>query len=166
MRSAAPGNKQLRISRSLPCSRLTHALAVDVEAVASQPNGEIDYGALADALSRNGLTRPAILNLNIGSTVKGAVDDIDRVLTILARCGYAPDRFYIHCDGALFGSSACRPPLVHTALADSKTNRCCLLSMHPAAGGATARSLSKSRSGQFAFRGTSSWVLPVRVVSR
>ena len=78
--------------------------------MASQPSGEIDYDALADALRRNGSDHPAILNLNIGSTVKGAVDDVDRVLAVLARCGYTPDRFYIHCDGALFGSSACRPP--------------------------------------------------------
>ena len=35
--------------------------------------------------------------------VRGAVDDLDRVLAILAKTGYAEDRFYIHCDGALFG---------------------------------------------------------------
>ncbi len=43
--------------------------------------------------------------------VRGAVDDLDRVLAILAKTGYAEDRFYIHCDGALFGLMARPPPL-------------------------------------------------------
>ncbi|GBG59047.1 hypothetical protein CBR_g24393 [Chara braunii] len=38
-----------------------------------------------------------------GTTVKGAVDDLDCVIATLERCGYPRDRFYIHCDGALFG---------------------------------------------------------------
>lgn len=38
-----------------------------------------------------------------GTTVKGAVDDLDLVLQTLEECGYSHDRFYIHCDGALFG---------------------------------------------------------------
>lgn len=35
--------------------------------------------------------------------MKGAVDDLDKVLKILEECGYPEDRFFIHCDGALFG---------------------------------------------------------------
>lgn len=38
-----------------------------------------------------------------GTTVKGAVDDLDLVIQILEEYGYSHDRFYIHCDGALFG---------------------------------------------------------------
>ena len=34
---------------------------------------------------------------------QGAVDDLDRVLAILEETGYREERFYIHCDGALFG---------------------------------------------------------------
>jgi histidine decarboxylase len=37
-----------------------------------------------------------------GTTVKGAIDDLDRIITTLERCGFQ-DRFYIHCDGALAG---------------------------------------------------------------
>ncbi|KAE8704384.1 Serine decarboxylase [Hibiscus syriacus] len=47
--------------------------------------------------------KPAILNVNIGTTVKGAVDDLDHVIQTLEECGFSHDRFYIHCDGALFG---------------------------------------------------------------
>ncbi len=40
--------------------------------------GEIDYDELRERLVENS-HRPAILNVNIGTTVKGAVDDLDRV---------------------------------------------------------------------------------------
>ncbi|CAL9178228.1 unnamed protein product [Musa hybrid cultivar] len=46
--------------------------------------------------------KPAILNVNIGTTVKGAVDDLDVLIQTLEESGFK-DRFYIHCDGALFG---------------------------------------------------------------
>lgn len=64
--------------------------------------GEIDYDELRASLAAN-VARPAIINVNIGTTVKGAVDDLDRILDILKETGYTEDRFYIHCDGALFG---------------------------------------------------------------
>lgn len=35
--------------------------------------------------------------------MKGAVDDLDLVIQTLTDCGFSKDRFYIHCDGALFG---------------------------------------------------------------
>ncbi|KAG4945375.1 Serine decarboxylase 1 [Glycine soja] len=38
-----------------------------------------------------------------GTTVKGAVDDLDLVIKKLEEAGFSHDRFYIHCDGALFG---------------------------------------------------------------
>ncbi|KAJ6335834.1 hypothetical protein OIU77_025725 [Salix suchowensis] len=49
------------------------------------------------------MTKPAIINVNIGTTVKGAVDDLDLVIQTLEESGFSQDRFYIHCDGALFG---------------------------------------------------------------
>ena len=41
-------------------------------------------------------------NCCAGTTVKGAVDDLDLVIKTLEESGFK-DRFYIHCDGALFG---------------------------------------------------------------
>lgn len=35
--------------------------------------------------------------------MKGAVDDLDLVIKTLEDNGFSHDRFYIHCDGALFG---------------------------------------------------------------
>ena len=37
-----------------------------------------------------------------GTTVKGAIDDLDGIIATLQKCGFA-GRFYIHCDGALAG---------------------------------------------------------------
>lgn len=65
-------------------------------------SGEIDYTDLERRLQKNS-SKPAILNVNIGTTVRGAVDDLDRILDALERTGYSEDRFFIHCDGALFG---------------------------------------------------------------
>lgn len=63
--------------------------------------GEIDYDHLKQDLQRN-RDKPAIINVNIGTTVKGAVDNLDRILRILSQLDIPRDRFYIHCDGALF----------------------------------------------------------------
>ncbi|CAM6104716.1 unnamed protein product [Calypogeia fissa] len=65
-------------------------------------SGEIDCNDLTRKLTERA-DKPAILNVNIGTTVKGAVDDLDGVLDSLKQAGFTEDRFYIHCDGALFG---------------------------------------------------------------
>ena len=41
--------------------------------------------------------------LTIGTTFKGAIDDVDVILETLKECGYSQDRFYIHFDAALCG---------------------------------------------------------------
>ncbi|KAM7253121.1 hypothetical protein ACFE04_025739 [Oxalis oulophora] len=64
-------------------------------------SGEIDCNDFKTKLLAN-KDKPAIINVNIGTTVKGAVDDLDLVIKTLEDCGFH-DRFYIHCDGALFG---------------------------------------------------------------
>jgi histidine decarboxylase len=68
--------------------------------VRSLPNGEIDYDHLQELLEQN-RHRPAILSLNIGTTMKGAIDDVDRVLSILEHLNI--EKHYIHCDAALSG---------------------------------------------------------------
>lgn len=59
--------------------------------VSTLDSGEIDYDDLRGRLEAN-KARPAIINVNIGTTVKGAVDDLDRVLDILQETGYTEDR--------------------------------------------------------------------------
>lgn len=67
--------------------------------IKSQPNGEIDYADLEQQLITN-RDKSAILNINLGTTLKGAVDKIEKAVDILNRLKVP---FYIHCDGALGG---------------------------------------------------------------
>jgi histidine decarboxylase len=74
---------------------------MDAKAIPTLPMGEIDYDILASEIAKN-LDRPVIINVNIGTTVKGAVDNLDRILRILNNLNIPRERFHIHCDGALF----------------------------------------------------------------
>ena len=74
---------------------------MDAKAIPTLPQGEIDYDILATEIDKN-RDRPVIINVNIGTTVKGAVDNLDRILRILKMLNIPRERFHIHCDGALF----------------------------------------------------------------
>lgn len=74
---------------------------MDCRSIPTLPMGEINYDILASSIRANA-DKPVILNVNIGTTVKGAVDNLDRILQILIDEQVPRDRFYIHCDGALF----------------------------------------------------------------
>uniref|UniRef100_A0A803N2H3 Histidine decarboxylase n=1 Tax=Chenopodium quinoa TaxID=63459 RepID=A0A803N2H3_CHEQI len=80
-------------------ARMYRMNCVKVETLAS---GVIDCRDLKDCLLKN-KDKPAIINISIGTTVKGAIDDIDLVVQTLEECGFPRNRFYIHCDAALFG---------------------------------------------------------------
>jgi histidine decarboxylase len=74
---------------------------MDSKAIPTLATGEIDYDILASEIAKN-KDRPVIINVNIGTTVKGAVDNLDRILRILNNLNIPRERFHIHCDGALF----------------------------------------------------------------
>ena len=74
---------------------------MDAKSIPTLGSGEIDYEALATEIAKN-KDRPVIINVNIGTTVKGAVDNLDRILRILNSLGIPRERYHIHCDGALF----------------------------------------------------------------
>lgn len=83
---------------SLP--KAVRILGMKYGVVNSKPNGEMDYRHFARLV--NGLRHyPIIVNLNIGTTMKGAIDDLDKVLAILK--SLQVENYYIHCDAALFG---------------------------------------------------------------
>jgi histidine decarboxylase len=81
-------------------AKAAHMFRMEHVVIASQPNGEMDYAALAAQLAKRP-NIPAILNLNIGTTVKGAVDRIESVLDTLEQSQVVD--FHLHCDGALGG---------------------------------------------------------------
>jgi len=74
---------------------------MDAKSIPTLPMGEIDYNALESEIAKN-KDRPVIINVNIGTTVKGAVDNLDRILRMLKTMGIPRHRYHIHCDGALF----------------------------------------------------------------
>jgi histidine decarboxylase len=87
------------LSEHVPCKRSNWTDYLQVKTLGT---GEIDYDHFREVLEAN-KRRPAIVNVNCGTTVKGAVDDLDRMISVLQEAGYSEDRFYIHVDGALFG---------------------------------------------------------------
>ena len=68
--------------------------------IKSQPSGEIDYADLHETIRIN-RDVPVIFMANIGSTMKGAIDDVRRVRAILD--DLAVTSSYIHADAALSG---------------------------------------------------------------
>ncbi|MEH2069430.1 MAG: histidine decarboxylase [Nostoc sp.] len=82
------------ISKAAKLFRIKH------QVVDSQINGEISYHHLEQVISQN-RNYPVIINLNIGTTVKGAIDNLDKVIEILDR--HQIKNYYIHCDAALSG---------------------------------------------------------------
>jgi histidine decarboxylase len=73
------------------------------EKINSNHDGTINLEHLRENLIKN-KGSPAIINVNIGTTLKGAIDDLDGIIDLLHECGYEDDKdFYLHLDGALVG---------------------------------------------------------------
>jgi len=81
-------------------NKIARLLCMDSHVIPSQPHGEMDYVQF-DQLLKQQSNQTAIINLNIGTTMKGAIDNLETVLTIL-RNNQIED-YHIHCDAALFG---------------------------------------------------------------
>lgn len=77
--------------------RLQHTRNIMIK---SQPDGQIDYADLRETL-RIHRDVPPILFANIGTTMKGAVDDLAKIRAILH--DLAIPNAYIHADAALSG---------------------------------------------------------------
>ncbi|VFQ79598.1 unnamed protein product [Cuscuta campestris] len=82
--------------------KAAHMYRMEFEGIETMINGEMDYNDLKSKLLRN-KGKPAIINVTIGTTFKGAMDDLDAIIHALGECGYSHDQFYIHCDAALSG---------------------------------------------------------------
>lgn len=71
------------------------------EKVTSNANGTMNMSAFQDCVMKDSnKEKPIIVNVNIGTTLKGGVDDLDTIIKILKD---SKRPFYIHCDGALAG---------------------------------------------------------------
>lgn len=77
--------------------RMVHARNIMIK---SQPNGEIDYNDLAETIHIH-RDVPPIIFANIGTTMTGAVDNLEKIHEIMR--DYAINAYYIHADAALSG---------------------------------------------------------------
>eukprot|EP00096_Caligus_rogercresseyi_P014306 TRINITY_DN67_c0_g1_i2.p1 TRINITY_DN67_c0_g1~~TRINITY_DN67_c0_g1_i2.p1 ORF type:complete len:763 (+),score=136.27 TRINITY_DN67_c0_g1_i2:127-2415(+) len=80
--------------------KYTQILRMKLIIVKSQKKGELDYDDLERHIKDN-LPRPAIISLNIGSTMKGAIDSIKKTKAVFNKLKLT--QFHIHCDAALDG---------------------------------------------------------------
>ena len=74
-------------------------LRMDARVVPARPDGRMDLAELARAVRAEG-GRPAVVNVNLGTTMTGAHDDIAGIAEVLEREGVP---FHLHCDAALSG---------------------------------------------------------------
>lgn len=77
--------------------RMVHARSIMIK---SRADGEIDYDDLAATIALH-RDVPPIIFCNIGTTMKGALDNIDTIKSILK--AKAIKNYYIHADAALSG---------------------------------------------------------------
>lgn len=78
--------------------KAAHMFKIETIVIKSNSNdGSMDLDDFRTKLRKD---QPAIVNMNIGTTMKGGIDNYECVINILQEYGLD---FYIHCDGALSG---------------------------------------------------------------
>ncbi|MFM4703722.1 histidine decarboxylase [Aeromonas bivalvium] len=83
-------------------AKIIRLLRMKSSMVDSQPNGEMDYDDLIKRIRLDGERHPIIF-ANIGTTMKGAVDNIVTIQDRLRNIGLAKRDYYLHADAALSG---------------------------------------------------------------
>ena len=80
--------------------KILHVPQIRSTMIHSQDNGEMDYDDLRNSILRK-MGHPALVIANIGTTMKGAVDDLGLIRAVIGET--APPLAYIHADAALSG---------------------------------------------------------------
>ncbi|MGL5006423.1 MAG: histidine decarboxylase [Plesiomonas sp.] len=83
-------------------AKIVKLLRIDHCIVESTDNGEMDYDDLISRIKANNEKHPIIF-ANIGTTVRGAIDNINIIQNRIAELGIARKEYYIHADAALSG---------------------------------------------------------------
>jgi histidine decarboxylase len=81
--------------------KIARLLNLNVCLVKSLDNGEIDYGDFENNLIQN-QGKAALINANLGTTMKGGMDDIRHLYRLIKYHNMQND-YYMHVDGALMG---------------------------------------------------------------
>jgi histidine decarboxylase len=80
--------------------KIAKLLCLNLQIVESQESGEMDYQDLDRKVSEN-TDKYIIVNINMGTTMKGAIDSSSQVARIFKK--YKVTDFYMHADAALTG---------------------------------------------------------------
>lgn len=83
-------------------AKIVKMLRIKSQVVDSLPNGEIDCDDLMRRIQADQERHPIIF-ANIGTTMRGAVDDITEIQQRLEHAGIARQDYYLHADAALSG---------------------------------------------------------------
>ena len=81
--------------------KAAHFYRMEAKSIPTSWDGCIRLDLLRTEILKN-KNKPVIINANIGTTVKGAVDNIDGIIGVLKQINIPREQYYIHCDGALF----------------------------------------------------------------
>lgn len=83
-------------------AKIVKLLRIKCRAVESLANGEIDYDDLIAKIAEDGERHPIIF-ANIGTTMRGAIDNIATIQQRLQQAGISRKDYYLHADAALSG---------------------------------------------------------------
>ncbi|WP_246681553.1 histidine decarboxylase [Candidatus Tokpelaia sp.] len=83
-------------------AKIAKILRLPAHAVLADEKGEMVYSDLIKQIKNSRVKHPIIL-ANIGTTVKGAIDNIATIQQKMTEAGFNRQDYYIHCDEALSG---------------------------------------------------------------
>jgi len=83
-------------------AKIARKLRIEGHACLADEKGVIVYDDLIKQIKASGCKHPIIL-ANIGTTVKGAIDDVSIIQKKMAEAGFKREDYYLHCDEALSG---------------------------------------------------------------
>lgn len=82
-------------------AKIARILRIPLVKVKTHDNGEMNYEDFEQKLLSN-LDKPAIINANLGTTMKGATDNTREIYRIICKHG-KQSSYFMHADGALMG---------------------------------------------------------------
>lgn len=80
-----------------------HLLDIKALPINARPSGEMDYDDLNAQLKKLEKKEGIILNLNLGTTMTGAMDSLEDIIAVIKTLKISPERVFIHADAALMG---------------------------------------------------------------
>lgn len=80
--------------------KIARILRLNICIINTNDKGEMDYNDFEKKLTDN-ITKPALINANLGTTMTGAIDNTGRIYNIISQ--HNKTDYYLHVDGALMG---------------------------------------------------------------